>query len=61
LTGPTNVILEDHRAAIDARTVIVNLLGEQAMKEDKIQLWFGGGIAIGWYFDLKSIIGETRK
>ena len=23
------------------------------MKEDKIQLWFGGGIAIGWDFDLR--------
>ena len=38
---------------IDARTVIANLLGEQAMKEDKIQLWLGGGVAIGWDFDLR--------
>jgi hypothetical protein len=53
LTVPTAATLEIHRAVIDARTEIANLLGEQAMKEDKIQLWLGGGVAIGWDFDLR--------
>ena len=53
LTVPTDATLEIHRAVIDARTVIAILLGEQVMKEDKIQLWLGGGVAIGWDFDLR--------
>ena len=43
--------LEIHRTVIDARTIIHNILGRQAMKEDKVQTYSGGGVAIGWDFD----------
>jgi hypothetical protein len=45
-------ILEIHRTEIDARTIIHNILGQQAMKEDKVQTYLGGGVAIGWDFIL---------
>jgi hypothetical protein len=45
--------LEIHRTVIDARTIIHNILGRQAMKEDKVQTYLGGGVAIGWDFDLR--------
>jgi hypothetical protein len=45
--------LKIHRTVIDARTIIHNILGQQAMKEDKVQTYLGGGVAIGWDFDLR--------
>jgi hypothetical protein len=38
---------------IDVRTIIHNILGRQAMKEDKIQTYLGGSVTIGWDFDLR--------
>jgi hypothetical protein len=36
-----------------ARTIIHNILGQQAMKEDKVQTCLGGDVAIGWDIDLR--------
>jgi hypothetical protein len=51
-TDPTNC-LEIHRSVIDMRTIIDRLFGAQAIKEDKVQIAIGGGVAIGWDFDLR--------
>ena len=45
--------LEIHRTVIDVRTIIHNILGRQAMKEDKGQTCLSGGVAIGWDFGLR--------
>jgi hypothetical protein len=57
-----NDTLEIHRTVIDARTTIHNILGQQAMKEDKVQTYLSGGVVISWDFDLRySHLKYVRK
>ena len=51
-TLPTTT-LEIHRSVVDMRMIIDCLFGAQAVKEDKVQIAIGGGVAIGWDFDLR--------
>jgi hypothetical protein len=35
------------------RAIIHNILGQQATKEDKVETYLGGGVTIGWDFNLQ--------
>ena len=45
--------LEIHRSIIDAQTIIAKLMGKQAVKRDKLQIFIGHCVALGWVFDLR--------
>jgi hypothetical protein len=45
--------LEIHRSIIDAQTIIAKIMGKQAVKRDKRQIFIGYCVALGWVFDLQ--------